>query len=58
MKEKCYLWTTHIKTYEDGGTNEYEAVCIFNAQQPLQLSKIHFASLKTSTYIEAEVILE
>ncbi|RYR30577.1 hypothetical protein Ahy_B01g055323 [Arachis hypogaea] len=22
LKEKCYLWTTHVKTYEDGGTNE------------------------------------
>ncbi|KAL4300879.1 hypothetical protein AHAS_Ahas17G0245000 [Arachis hypogaea] len=56
MKEKCYLWATHVKIYEDGGTNEYEPVCILNAQQPLQLSKIHFASLKASTYIKAEIV--
>ncbi|RYR64534.1 hypothetical protein Ahy_A03g010625 [Arachis hypogaea] len=54
MQEKCYLWATYVKTYKDGGTNEYEPVCFLNAQQTLQLSKIHFASLKASTYIEAE----
>ncbi|KAL4305640.1 hypothetical protein AHAS_Ahas16G0098500 [Arachis hypogaea] len=54
MQEKCYLWATHVKTYGDGGTNEYEPVCILNGQQPLQLSKINFASLKVSRYIKAE----
>ncbi|KAL4365336.1 hypothetical protein AHAS_Ahas07G0095900 [Arachis hypogaea] len=53
MKEKCYLWAIHVKTYGDGGINEWEPMCILNAQQPMQLSKIHFASLKASTYIEA-----
>ncbi|RYR29493.1 hypothetical protein Ahy_B01g053898 [Arachis hypogaea] len=56
LKEKCYLWAKHIKTYEDGGTNESEPMCILNAQQPMQLSKIHFVSLKASTYIEAEIV--
>ncbi|RYR33231.1 hypothetical protein Ahy_A10g047789 [Arachis hypogaea] len=54
MKKKCYLWATHVKTYEDGGTNEYESMCILNAQQPMQLPKVCFASLKASTYIEVE----
>ncbi|RYQ82106.1 hypothetical protein Ahy_B10g100694 [Arachis hypogaea] len=54
MKEKFYLWATHVKTYRDEGTNDWEPICILNAQQLMQLSKIYFASLKVSTYIEAE----
>ncbi|RYR40295.1 hypothetical protein Ahy_A09g046020 [Arachis hypogaea] len=56
LKEKCYLWTTHIKTYGDGSTNDWESMCILNAQQPIQLSKIHFTSLKASTHIEVEIV--
>ncbi|RYR72235.1 hypothetical protein Ahy_A02g006437 [Arachis hypogaea] len=26
MKEKCYIWTTRVKTYGDGSTNEYDAI--------------------------------
>ncbi|KAL4293847.1 hypothetical protein AHAS_Ahas18G0169000 [Arachis hypogaea] len=44
------------ETLTQEGTNEYEPVCILNAQQPLELSKIHFASLKASSYIEAEIV--
>ncbi|XP_072079430.1 uncharacterized protein [Arachis hypogaea] len=54
MKEKCYLWATNVKTYWDGSTNEYDPVCTLNAQEPLILSKIHFASLAASKYIEVE----
>ncbi|RYQ99078.1 hypothetical protein Ahy_B07g086936 [Arachis hypogaea] len=56
MKEKCYLWATRVKTYGDGTTNEYEPVCILNAQAPLIMSKVHFTSLKAATYIEAEIV--
>ncbi|KAL4337683.1 hypothetical protein AHAS_Ahas12G0134700 [Arachis hypogaea] len=56
MKEKCYLWATHVKTYGDGTTNEYEPMCTLNAQQPLVLSKIHFTYLKASSYIEVEIV--
>ncbi|QHO54375.1 uncharacterized protein DS421_2g56220 [Arachis hypogaea] len=31
MKEKCYIWTTRVKTYGDGSTNEYDAMCTLNA---------------------------
>ncbi|RYR43461.1 hypothetical protein Ahy_A08g039870 [Arachis hypogaea] len=56
LKEKCFLWTTNIKTYKDGSTNEWETMCILNAQQPMEISKIHFASLKADTHIEAEIV--
>ncbi|RYR40341.1 hypothetical protein Ahy_A09g046073 [Arachis hypogaea] len=56
MKEKCYLWATRVKTYGDGTTNEYDPVCTLNAQELLILSKVHFASLKAATYIEAEIV--
>ncbi|KAL4394092.1 hypothetical protein AHAS_Ahas02G0117400 [Arachis hypogaea] len=56
MKEKCYIWATRVKTYEDGGTNEYDAVCLLNAQDRYILSKVHFAFLKTDTHIEAEIV--
>ncbi|KAL4288025.1 hypothetical protein AHAS_Ahas19G0244900 [Arachis hypogaea] len=55
MKEKCYLWATRVKTYADGSTNEYDPMCTLNAQEPLLLPKVHFASLKASSYIESEV---
>ncbi|QHO55964.1 uncharacterized protein DS421_3g69590 [Arachis hypogaea] len=54
MKEKCYIWATRVKTYADGATNEYDAMCTLNAQDRYILSKIHFASLKDDTHIEAE----
>ncbi|RYR26525.1 hypothetical protein Ahy_B02g060774 [Arachis hypogaea] len=56
MKEKCYIWATRVKTYADGATNEYDAVCTLIAQDRYILSKIHFASLKADTYIEAEIV--
>ncbi|RYQ84745.1 hypothetical protein Ahy_B10g104225 [Arachis hypogaea] len=58
MREKCYLWATCVKTYADGSTNEYDPVCTLNTLEPILLSKVHFASLKASSYIESEVILE
>ncbi|QHO42359.1 uncharacterized protein DS421_5g153470 [Arachis hypogaea] len=54
MKEKCYVWTTRVKTYGDGNTNEYDPVCTIKAQDRFILSKVHFASLKAATHIEAE----
>ncbi|RYR42508.1 hypothetical protein Ahy_A08g038980 [Arachis hypogaea] len=54
MKEKCYLWATGVKTYGNGSTNEYDAVCTLKAQDRFILSKIHFVSLKADTHIEAE----
>ncbi|KAL4321810.1 hypothetical protein AHAS_Ahas14G0147700 [Arachis hypogaea] len=58
MKEKCYLWVTCIRTYADDSTDEYDSICTLNAQQPLVLSKVHFASLKANSYIEADIRLE
>ncbi|RYR68533.1 hypothetical protein Ahy_A03g015030 [Arachis hypogaea] len=40
MKGKCCLWVTYVKTYGDGGTNEYELVCTLDSQQPLLLQNI------------------
>ncbi|RYR38089.1 hypothetical protein Ahy_A09g043047 [Arachis hypogaea] len=54
MKEKCYLWATCIKTYGDGSTDEYDPLCTLNAQQPLMLSRVHFASLKATSHIETD----
>ncbi|KAL4314774.1 hypothetical protein AHAS_Ahas15G0118700 [Arachis hypogaea] len=56
MKEKCYLWATRIKTYGDGSTDEYDPVCTLNVPQPLVLSRVHFASLKATSYIEADIV--
>ncbi|RYR65989.1 hypothetical protein Ahy_A03g011915 [Arachis hypogaea] len=56
MKEKCYIWATRVKTYRDGSTNEYDAVCTLNAQDRYILSKVYFASLKADTHIEAEIV--
>ncbi|RYR11870.1 hypothetical protein Ahy_B04g069390 [Arachis hypogaea] len=47
---------THVKTYGDRGTNEYDAVYTLNAQDRYILSKVHFASLKANTHIEAEIV--
>ena len=58
MKQKCYIWGTRVKTYADGGTNEYENMCTLMAQDKYILTKMHIASLQPATYIEAEVILE
>ncbi|RYR33390.1 hypothetical protein Ahy_A10g047974 [Arachis hypogaea] len=54
LKEKCFLWATNIKTYADGSTNEWESMLILNAQQPMEITKGYFASLKAGTHIEAE----
>ncbi|RYQ82612.1 hypothetical protein Ahy_B10g101195 [Arachis hypogaea] len=54
MREKCYLWVTRIRTYADDSTDEYNSLCKLNAQQPLVLSRVHFASLKAKSYIEAD----
>ncbi|QHN76978.1 uncharacterized protein DS421_19g648630 [Arachis hypogaea] len=54
MKEKCYIWATRVKTYENGLTNEYDTVCTLKAQYSYILSKIHLASLAAETHIEAE----
>ncbi|KAL4276030.1 hypothetical protein AHAS_Ahas20G0166400 [Arachis hypogaea] len=58
MKEKCYLLATRIRTYEDRSTDEYDPLCTLNAQQPLVLSRVHFASLKATSHIEADIRLE
>ncbi|RYQ81191.1 hypothetical protein Ahy_Scaffold1g107179 [Arachis hypogaea] len=54
MREKCYLSTTRIRTYGDDCTDEYDSLCTLNAQEPLVLSRVHFASLKAKSYIEAD----
>ncbi|KAL4327982.1 hypothetical protein AHAS_Ahas13G0154500 [Arachis hypogaea] len=56
MKEKFYLWATLIRTYGDGSTNEYDPICTLNAQQLLVLSRVHFASLKATSYIETDIV--
>ncbi|QHO22900.1 uncharacterized protein DS421_12g359070 [Arachis hypogaea] len=56
MKEKCYLWTTRIRTYANDSTDEYDSICTLNAQQPLVLSRVHFASLKDTSYIEVDIV--
>ncbi|QHN85523.1 uncharacterized protein DS421_16g538170 [Arachis hypogaea] len=56
MKEKCYVWATRVKTYGDGRTNEYDPMCTLKAQDQFILSKVHFASLKAATHIEAEIV--
>ncbi|RYQ96667.1 hypothetical protein Ahy_B08g092509 [Arachis hypogaea] len=56
MKEKCYLWSTRIRTYADDSTDEYDSLCTVNVQQPLVLSRVHFASLKATSYIEADIV--
>ncbi|RYR60843.1 hypothetical protein Ahy_A04g017910 [Arachis hypogaea] len=54
MKQKCYIWGTRVKTYADGGTNEYENMCTLMAQDKYILTKMHIASLQPATFIEAE----
>ncbi|RYR65533.1 hypothetical protein Ahy_A03g011467 [Arachis hypogaea] len=54
MKEKCYLWVTRIRTYLDDSADEYDLFCTLNVQQPLVLSRVHFASLKATSYIEVD----
>ncbi|KAL4301128.1 hypothetical protein AHAS_Ahas17G0269900 [Arachis hypogaea] len=44
------------KTYADDSTHEYDSLCTLNAQQPLVLSRVHFASLKVISYIEADIV--
>ncbi|KAL4365905.1 hypothetical protein AHAS_Ahas07G0152800 [Arachis hypogaea] len=56
MKEKCYLWAIRIRTYGDISTDEYDLVCTLNAQQPLVLSRVHFTSLKATSYVEADIV--
>ncbi|QHN96037.1 uncharacterized protein DS421_18g614940 [Arachis hypogaea] len=56
MREKCYLWATRIRTFPGDATYEYDAICRLNAQEPLMLTRGHFASLKASSYIEADIV--
>ncbi|XP_057734343.1 uncharacterized protein LOC130949711 [Arachis stenosperma] len=56
MKEKCYLWATCIRTYADDSTDEYDALCTLNVQQLLVLSRVHFASLKATSHIKADIV--
>ncbi|RYR61685.1 hypothetical protein Ahy_A04g018890 [Arachis hypogaea] len=56
IKEKCYLWATRIRTYADDSTDEYDALCTLNVQQPLVLSRVYFASLKATSHIKADIV--
>ncbi|QHO36436.1 uncharacterized protein DS421_9g283800 [Arachis hypogaea] len=56
IKQKCYIWGTRVKTYADGGTNEYENMCTLMAQDKYILTKMHIASLQPATFIEAEIV--
>ncbi|RYR15985.1 hypothetical protein Ahy_B04g072963 [Arachis hypogaea] len=55
MKEKCYIWGTRLKTYADGGTNEYDHMCTLIAQDNYILNRMHLASLQAESYIESEI---
>ncbi|RYR16442.1 hypothetical protein Ahy_B04g073468 [Arachis hypogaea] len=54
MKEKCYIWRTRLKTYADGGTNEYDHMCTLIAQDNYILNRMHLASLQAESYIESD----
>ncbi|RYR40193.1 hypothetical protein Ahy_A09g045897 [Arachis hypogaea] len=56
FKEKCYFWTTTLKTYDNTSSNEWDILFILNHQHPLETTKGHFASLKANTYIENLII--
>ncbi|RYR02933.1 hypothetical protein Ahy_B06g081761 [Arachis hypogaea] len=56
MKEKCYIWGTRLKTYADGGTNEYDHMCTLIAQDNYILNRMHLASLQAESYIESEIV--
>ncbi|QHO19349.1 uncharacterized protein DS421_11g328090 [Arachis hypogaea] len=56
MKEKCYIWGTRLKTYADGGTNEYDHMCTLIAQDNYILNRMHLASLQAKSYIESEIV--
>ncbi|KAL4390687.1 hypothetical protein AHAS_Ahas03G0170000 [Arachis hypogaea] len=56
MKQKCYIWGTRVKTYADGGTNEYENMCTLMAQDKYIFTKMHIASLQPATFIEVEIV--
>ncbi|RYR21907.1 hypothetical protein Ahy_B03g067201 [Arachis hypogaea] len=56
MRKKCYLWATRIRTYADDTTDEYDEICTLNTQQLLVLSRVHFVSLKATSYNEADIV--
>ncbi|RYR50342.1 hypothetical protein Ahy_A07g036937 [Arachis hypogaea] len=56
MKENCYIWGTRLKKYADGSTNEFDNVCTLIAQDKYILTRMHLASLKAESYIEAEIV--
>ncbi|KAL4327890.1 hypothetical protein AHAS_Ahas13G0145300 [Arachis hypogaea] len=56
MKEKCYIWGMRLKTYADGGTNEYDHMCTLIAQDNYILNRMHLASLQAESYIESEIV--
>ncbi|RYR42338.1 hypothetical protein Ahy_A08g038801 [Arachis hypogaea] len=56
MKEKCYIWGTRLKKYADGRTNEFDNVCTLIAQDKYILTRMHLASLKAESHIEAEIV--
>ncbi|RYR03860.1 hypothetical protein Ahy_B06g083249 [Arachis hypogaea] len=49
LKEKCYLWATTLKTYDNTSNNEWDIIFILNHQPLLEMTKGHFASLKANT---------
>ncbi|RYR62854.1 hypothetical protein Ahy_A04g020606 [Arachis hypogaea] len=54
--EKCFLWATNIKTYDDKRSNEYDVIYILNHQHLLKITKRHYAPLKANTYIENQIV--
>ncbi|RYR49493.1 hypothetical protein Ahy_A07g036004 [Arachis hypogaea] len=47
---------TRLKKYADGSTNEFDNVCTLIAQDKYILTRMHLASLKAESYIEAEIV--
>ncbi|XP_072092776.1 uncharacterized protein [Arachis hypogaea] len=56
MKEKCYIWGTRLKKYTDDRTNEFDNVYTLIAQDKYILTRMHLASLKAESHIEAEIV--
>ncbi|RYQ79346.1 hypothetical protein Ahy_Scaffold6g108080 [Arachis hypogaea] len=56
MKEKCYIWGTRLKKYADGRTNEFDNLCTLIVQDKYILTRMHLASFKEESHIEAEIV--
>ncbi|KAL4306199.1 hypothetical protein AHAS_Ahas16G0154400 [Arachis hypogaea] len=46
LKKKEFHWVTNIKTYDDGSSNEWEAIFKMKHESHLEITRMHFDSLK------------